>query len=152
MNRLALTVAALFLIIAATAVNAQVYEWKDEKGKTNFSDKPPIGASRTQRIIESETTAASSPIQKTAADRELEFRKRQKEAQESAEKTKKEQAASAEMKEACDNSRRRLAALESGERVGLRDDKGERYFMDDAQREQEIAKARQLIESTCKQQ
>lgn len=32
---------------------------------------------------------------------------------------------------------RRLQSLESGERIARRDDSGERYFLDDTQREQE---------------
>ena len=31
----------------------------------------------------------------------------------------------------------------------MRDDKGERYFMEDTQRQQEIASTRQAIESNC---
>jgi len=150
MKRFTIAVATL---LAAAAVNAQVYEWKDEKGKTYYSDKPPVGVSRTQRIIEpnsSNSPAASSSTQKTTADRELEFRKRQIATQESSEKAKKEQTASIDKKDNCENARRALAALESGERIALRDDQGERYYMDDAQREQESAKMRQTIQSSCK--
>lgn len=148
MKRFALAVAALF---AAALANAQVYEWKDEKGKTHFSDKPPVGTPRTQQTLESSASpAASSSPQKTTADRELEFRKRQKESQDSAEKEKKEQAASVDKKESCESALRLLEALESGERIALRDDKGERYYMDDGQREQESAKVRQIIQSNCK--
>ena len=148
MKRFALAVAAL---LAAMAVNAQVYEWKDEKGNTHYSDQQPVGVSRPQRIIESRSPAPSSSPQKTTADREMEFRKRQMESQEIAEKSTKEQTANANRKETCDSARRAVEGLESGERIALRDDKGERYFMDDAQREQEIAKARQAMQSTCKQ-
>ncbi|MFZ4537897.1 DUF4124 domain-containing protein [Propionivibrio sp.] len=147
MKRIALTVAALLL---ATAVNAQIYQWKDENGKTIMSDKPPVGNVRQQRKIESEPPAESSATQKTTADRELDFRKRQKESQESSEKASKEQAASADKKENCEKSRRYLQSLESGERIVQRDDKGERYFMEDAQRDQEISKARQAVQSNCK--
>jgi hypothetical protein len=147
MKRFALAIAAF---LAATAVNAQIYQWKDESGKTIISDKPPVGNTHQQRKIESAPSASSPSNQKTLADRELEFRKRQKESQESAEKAKKEQAASADKKENCDTARRQLQTLESGERISLRDDKGERYFMEDAQREQEIAKARQNLQSHCK--
>ena len=114
---------ALVALLAATAVNAQVYQWKDDKGKTHYSDKPPVGAPVVQRPIESAPTTSppvSSSPQKTTADRELEFRKRQKDAQESAEKAKKEQTASADKKENCENARRLLEALESGERIALR--------------------------------
>ena len=147
MKRFALTVAAL---LAATVVNAQIYQWKDENGKTIISDKPPVGFARQQRKIETDPSVASASPQKTAADRELEFRKRQKESQETTEKANKEQSASAEKKESCESVRRHLQALESGERIGMRDDKGERYFMEDAQREQEIAKVRQVLQTTCK--
>lgn len=146
MKRLALTVATL---LAMTAVNAQIYQWKDENGKTVISDKPPAGNIQAQRKIETGSAVTDTPAQKTAADRELEFRKRQKESQESAEKAKKDQATSTEKKEYCDNARRHLQTLESGERIALRDDKGERYFMEDAQRGQEIVKARQAVQS-CK--
>jgi len=147
MKRFALIVAAL---LAATAVHAQVFEWKDESGKTHYSDMPPPGNVRELRKIESAPPASGNPTQKTAADRELEFRKRQKESQTSSEKASKEQASASERNENCDNARRQLQLLESGERIALRDDKGERYYMEDAQREQEIAKTRQTVQSFCK--
>ena len=149
MKRFAYTLAVTALF-AAAGVNAQVYQWKDENGKTIYSDKPPIGAPGQPQKIHTPSPAASSATQKTLADRDLEFRKRQKESQESAEKAQKEQSASAEKQQYCDNTRRRLQALESGERISMHDDKGERYYMDDAQREKEITKARQDIGSNCR--
>jgi hypothetical protein len=146
MKRFALAVATLLTAASATA---QIYEWKDEKGKTHFSDKAPAANARAQRTITSEAPATGSATQKTTADRELEFRKRQKDAQDSGELAKKEQATSADKKESCANARRLLATLESGERIALRDDQGERYFMDDGQREQEAARTRQFMQSTC---
>ena len=150
MKRIAFAVAVL---LAAATSGAQVYEWKDEKGKTHFSDKPPPCSVRAQQIGESPASGVSGVNgsgSKTTADRELEYRKRQKEAQDKAEKDQKDRAANTERKESCEAARRLLATLESGERVALRDEQGERYYMDDAQREQESAKARQLIQSACK--
>lgn len=141
---------AVIALLAATAASAQVYEWKDEKGKSHYSDKPPVGTSPVKKTGLPESSAPSSSPQKTTADRELEFRKRQKDAQESAEKATKEQAASADRKASCDNARRALEVLESGERIALRDGQGERYYMDEGQRQQEAAKARQTIQSNCK--
>ena len=148
MKRIAL---ALTLLLAATVVNAQIYQWKDENGKTVISDKPPIGKVSQQRKIESEAPATTTATSKTAADRELEFRKRQKEAKEGAEKSSKEQSAISDQKENCASARQHLQALESGERIAMRDEKGERYFMEDAPRQQEIVKTRKTIESSCKQ-
>ena len=141
---------AVVALLAATAVSAQVYEWKDAQGKTHYSDKPPVGTAQVQKIAAPESSAPSNSAEKTTADRELEFRKRQKDAQESAEKAKKDQAASTDQKDNCEKARRALEVLESGERIALRDGQGERYYLDDAQRQQETAKARQLIQANCK--
>ena len=141
---------AVIALLAATTASAQVYEWKDERGKTHYSDKPPVGTSAVKKSAAPVSSAPSSSPQKTTADRELEFRKRQKEAQENAEKAKKDQAASTDQKDNCENARRALEVLESGERIALRDGQGERYYLDDAQRQQETDKARQLIQANCK--
>ncbi len=146
MKRLAL-VLALSLALPA---GAQIYQWKDANGKTVISDKPPVGQVRQQKTLESGTQAqVQNQKQKSLADRELEFRKRQKESQENSEKAQKEEASATEKRENCANARRQLQVLESGERIALRDEKGERYFMEDAQREQEIAKARRFVDSSC---
>ncbi len=147
MKRFALLVAVLFL---APSALAQVYQWTDENGKTVFSDKPPVGYVRQLKKIEPGTQVQNGQKQKSLADREMEFLKRQKESQESSDKARKEEASSVEKRENCDNARRQLQALESGERIALRDEKGERYYMDDAQREQETARARSFIDSSCK--
>ena len=147
MRRFALLVAVLFL---APSAGAQIYQWKDESGKTVISDKPPVGYVRQQKTVDSGTQVQNGQKQKSLADREMEFRKRQKESQESGDKARKEEASTAEKRESCDNARRQLQALESGERIALRDDKGERYYMEDAQREQEATKTRNFIDSSCK--
>lgn len=147
MKRLTLAVAAL---LVTTAVHAQIYQWKDENGKTVISDKPPAGAARTPRKIDAETPAANAAPQKTTADREMDFRKRQQESQEKAEKEQKEQAAAGQKKDNCERARRYLQSLESGERIALRDGQGERYYMEDAQRQQEISKAQQTVQADCK--
>ena len=147
MKRIAFTVAVLLTVATA---NAEIYQWKDKNGKTIISDQPPTGNVVEQKNISSDSPASNAATPKSASDRELEFRKRQKESQENAEKAQKEQATAVEKQGNCANARRYLATLESGERVALRDDKGERYFMDDAQREQETAKAKQALQTNCK--
>ena len=136
--------------LATTAAYAEIYQWKDASGKTVISDKPPMGATQQQKTFASESPASSVSAPKTTADKDMEFRKRQKEAQDNAEKASKEQAAATANKENCDNARRYLRSLESGERISQTDDKGERYYLDDTQREQEAAKVRHVLETQCK--
>ncbi len=137
------------VFLAISAADAQIYQWKDDNGKTVISDKPPSGPVKEQRKIETESTGGIATGQKTIADRDLDFRKRQKEAQDNAEKAKKQQTAAADKAENCANARRQLTTLESGERISMRDDKGERYYLDDAQRQQEIVRTRQIVAQSC---
>ena len=118
MKRIAFVVAVL---LATTVANAEIYKWKDKFGKTIISDKPPSESVIEQKKVSTDSVTNNAATPKTTADRDLEFRKRQKESQESTEKAQKEQAATAEKQENCANARRYLATLESGERVALRD-------------------------------
>jgi hypothetical protein len=145
---LPILVAALCLALPASA---QIYQWKDPSGKTIMSDKPPPGQTPAQKIPvqKQPSPTQAAPGQPSWAERDLEFRKRQKEAAENAEKAEKEAAATAQKEENCQRARRQLQALETGELITLRDDKGERRSIDDAQREQEKAKMRSFIETQC---
>jgi preprotein translocase subunit SecD len=131
--------------------NAQIYQWKDESGKTVISDKPPGPApARGARLIQ--RLQLPRRIKRRWPDRELDIReKRQKEAQEAAEKAEKEQAsASKERAKNCESARNSLQTLESGEPVVMRDSKGEAYYLEDAQRAQQIARARQAMQNNCR--
>ena len=79
MKRLALAIAA-FLV--TTATSAQIYQWKDESGKTVISDKPPAGSASTVKKVGSAPSSSNPSAQKSTADRDMEMRKRQQEAQE----------------------------------------------------------------------
>jgi hypothetical protein len=143
-----------FLFLAAALcvtlpASAAIYQWKDSSGKTVISDHPPEVGVQVQKQYKSSAPPPTDAKQPTLAEREAEFRKRQQETQENAEKAEKEEQAAAQKKENCDAARRQIQALESGERIALRDAKGERYYMDDTQRAQEIAKAKRFLESKC---
>jgi uncharacterized protein (DUF3084 family) len=140
---------AAAMLLAAFAAQAQIYQWQDENNTTVISDRPPPGSVTGARKIEADAPPASEASDQTLADREMAFRKRQKESQEGAEQADKEQRLAAQKKENCESARRSLQLLESGERVAMRDSKGERYYLDEAQRTQEIAKLRQDVQASC---
>ena len=89
--------------------------------------------------------------EKTLADKDLDFRKRQQEAREREEKSQKEQAYADEKKASCEKTRQYLRALESGVRIRQFDDAGKPSFMDDTLRAQELAKVRQNLQENCQQ-
>lgn len=144
------------LILASTATlplaQAQTYQWKDGNGRTVISDTPPPGnirPTKKESSIPSESTKAPD-APKTVAEREMDFKKRQQEAQEKANTESKERAANAEKKESCQRNRQHLAGLESGQRISNMDENGERRFMEDDERQNEITKARKFLADNCK--
>ena len=156
MKPIILLSAAFAVTFMALPVEAQqIYKWTDANGKTVVSDKPPPGQlpqqnTETKAQDDSPSEGKADKKEKTWVDRDLEFRQRQMERAEKEEKAKKEAAEAASKKENCENARRRLQTLESGQRIAMLNDKGERYFMEDEQRAQDIKKTRSFIDTECK--
>lgn len=151
--------AGLFLfLLAATAGAAEIYTWKDREGRVNYADNPPTGSTKARTLSGRDTEptpvpaaqpAAGESAQKSVADQDLEFRKRQAEAAEQKAKADKEAAAAEEKQKNCERARNQLKALESGQRVAQFNAKGEREFLDDAQRAAAIANAKKVADSWC---
>lgn len=141
------------LALASGAAQAQVYKCVGAAGKTVYSQTPcPEGAKSTTlgRSAPAPSGAAGAPAaQKSAAQLEQEFRKRHVE-QEKAEKKNSEQAAQTKEKEEnCRSARAQLVSLDSGMRQMRVNEKGERYYLEDAQMGQEKARARRAVETSC---
>lgn len=152
--------AAVLLALAAAAATAgDIYTWKDKDGRVTYSDNPPPGNIPARTLGGRNAEAAPGPPENvqgdkarapTAADQELEFRKRRAEASEQQVKADKAAAEAEDKRKNCERARNQLTALESGQRVARYNDKGEREFLDDAQRAQEIESARKAVDSWCK--
>jgi len=159
---------ALFVIasLGAAAAQAQVYKCLDANGRTVYSQNPcpPSMKSETMQRRGIPPASAVAPAgtadnasksgaaksgPKTAADQEQDFRKRQQD-QAKASKAADQKSAEAQAKDAnCRNARQRLAQYEIGGRISQINDKGERYYMDDAQIETEKARARADVSQSC---
>lgn len=157
--KLAISAAVCLLAAALPSTgSAQVYQWKDSSGRTIISDTPPPSTTKGTRSVggspapstEAPAAGSAAAAPKTAAEKEMEFRKRQQEAREKADKEAKEQAAAAERKDNCERARRQLAALESGQGFVTHDDKGERHVMQAAERQQEIERMQRFMADACK--
>ena len=151
MNKLLILVAS-FLVAGAAA--AQQYKWVDKDGKVRYGDVPPPGVNATRLKGPS---SGSSPAPAAAAKKDSEkaltpeqaFRKRQDEAEKGREtQAKAEQDAQAK-RENCTRAQEAVRVLESGQRVSRMDSKGERYFLEDAEIQQELARARQSAQQWC---
>lgn len=150
------SIIALALAAAMAAASAQNYKWVDKDGKLRYGDTPPPGVKATQLKPPPGPASPPAAVAKdakkgplTPAEQEQAFRKRQIDARAADEKAQKAQKDAAEKVANCANARESLAALESGQRIARTDDKGERYFVDDAQRERDIARGREMVKKAC---
>jgi hypothetical protein len=166
---------AFGLSLAETA-NAQ-WKWRDAQGQVQYSDRPPpqsvpvrdilgkppgsdtltVREMGPARSVVTPASAASPPDAATskapadvrAAQNQAAARQRQAEADEARRKADEEKLA----KQRADNCRRAqdyVRTLESGSRIARMNDKGEREFLDDAQRAGELQRSRELVASECR--
>ena len=105
---------------------------------SRYVDEPPSEQKPAEKTADKPADA-----DKTMAEKDLEFKKRQQEAREKADKEATERKAAADKKENCARARSNLAAMESKQPVATFNSKGERQLMDDTQRQKEIARSRQ---------
>jgi cytoskeletal protein RodZ len=161
-------VTAFLLLVTAWGVQAQ-WQWRDERGQMQFSDLPPPRTGPEQNILQRPNTAAarSSTSEPAAADAAsapataaksidpaLEARRRQAEQQQAAQRKADEaqaaQRAAEQRVQNCGRAREQVRLLESGQRITRTNARGEREFLDDAARGQELGYARQVVAAECR--
>ena len=161
MKRLSVAIwLALFLALPASAQ----YKWVDSSGLVHYSDKPPPGNIKTERLRpppqpastpaaddakgETEKGAAKAgPM--TAAEQEQAFRKRQADAAKEQERQAKKEAEARERAENCKRAKAAVANLELGGRQTRVNEKGERVFLTDQQINQETTRAQREADAAC---
>lgn len=163
---------ALLGLALSASVQAQ-WKWRDARGQVLYSDRPPPLTVPEKDILQSPTAvapriqiissqplgasasapapAASQPKAKTEAkaDSEDEARRRKAEQERDAKARAEEQKNAAVRRENCVQARGYMRTLEDGMRISRTNEKGEREILDDAQRAQEIARTRGMINSEC---
>ncbi len=147
---------AFFVLLVPFAAHGQLLKCTGKDGRVEYATECPPGTQQQQTGIKStregpSSSGAGSPQQKSVAEREADFRKRQ---MEGAEAQKKDEAKATEMaqnRENCERARIYLKSLQEGQRVAQIDPRtGERVFLEDPARPAEIAKAQQAADSWCK--
>lgn len=162
----ALALTALTLALLAPLAQAQQWMWRDKDGRVTASDRPPPRdiadkdilqrpVPETRRVasiapVASAASGVAPPAAPTALEREVQARKKAAEAEQAAKGKADEERNAARKAENCRNARSNLATLESGVRVARTNDKGEREFLEDASRTEEMRRAREVIASDCR--
>ena len=150
------------------AAVAQAYKWRDQNGTIVYSDSAPPSNIPPRNILQAPKVKASAPAAaaapaapqggaadpkpgqisrkaqvKSTAEREADYKKRQIEEQKKAKEQGEKTAQEDQQKAQCQSLAQNLVTLESGQRMAKVDSKGERYFIEDAERARDVAKARQ---------
>ncbi len=163
--------AAMALVLAAgfAAPASAQWAWKDDSGRTVYSDRPPPASIKSEQILRQPGPGSQgygAPAQsaqsaqagegkdaakgpKTMAEREQEFRKRQQENAEAEKKASEEQSRNEAKQAECERARGYLKALEDGQRIARTDAAGNREFLDDAARAKELARTREAMGKLC---
>jgi len=158
-------------LVAAPDASAQ-YQWRDADGRMVYSDLPPPASVAPAAVLKAptrvtpvETTSGSaaststapgpavstaSAAPQSAADREMEFRKRRLERAEAEKKAAEAEARSQRAQQACTETRGEIRTLESGVRISRMNERGEREYLDDAQRASRLDAARKSMQEACK--
>ena len=157
--------AALFAVafLAVSSAQGQVHKCVDAAGKVIYTQDPcpantkPGSISRS--VIQAPAAApagsaakgeaAKSSAPKTAAEQEQAFRKRQQDQAKAAKESDQKSAEVQRKEENCRHARERLAQYDIGGRMTRINPQGERYYLEDAQIEQEKARARTDVAQAC---
>ena len=121
----------------------------DEKGVTHYGERPPDGKKAAQvepRLATPGLVPANSP-QPSWKDKDLEYRSRRVETQQA--EVKQEQQRTAQ-RLACNQARDRLAQMKLARRVYQLDEKGERVYQSDEERNASAAELEQVLAQRCR--
>ena len=148
----------LFGLISVNAYSA-VNKWVDDKGQVHYSDQAPptdtravavINISASSEVVPTSGVAASGvSAPKSLAEREAEYKKAQKAKAEAASKAAKQKEADIAKQKYCEETRASLRAMQDSGRIAAYDANGERYYLDDAARQQRIETVRQSLQANC---
>jgi hypothetical protein len=134
----ALLVAVLF---GAAAAHAQMYKCVDDRGVTQYSDKPRPGCKGGPVDIRP-IPPVSGSLQERSEDfarEDADFNRRQNERERTAAKER------AELRARCSALREEQARLSSGRRLAQVNDRGERVYLPDEVRDQRLAQVRDAL-------
>ncbi|RZT98214.1 DUF4124 domain-containing protein [Rivibacter subsaxonicus] len=161
--------AIAFALCAVASLAQAQWKWKDASGQVQYSDRPPPNGVADKDILlrpappvtraQPVATPGSAPPAAAASaaagiDPALEAKKKQADKQladADAAKKKAEEEKIAQSRAAnCQAAQSNLRALQDGQRIARTNEKGERVFLEDAERTREIERARQVVATDCK--
>jgi len=163
-------VAACLIALVATGASAQsVWKWRDASGQVHISDAPPPTDVPDKNILKrpgsapapaaeaAPQAAASASAAASGVDSELQKRKakaekadKEKADKDAADKAALEKKNAAIKADNCQRAQTQAKALESGVRIARISASGEREYLDEKQRADELKRAQDSVAQNCK--
>ncbi len=161
---------AVLLSLFSIGAAAQ-WQWVDKDGRKVFSDRPPPPDIADKNILKrpknspapvapavapdaaAPATApapGASSAKPSELERKLEEKKKQVEKEAAAKKKADEERIAAARADNCKRARQSLAAFQSGLRITRMNDKGEKEFVDDAERAAETKRLQGIVDQDCR--
>lgn len=128
-----------------------VYKWTDEDGNVHFGDRP-TGEPTAERLkLTYNRTDAEKLENRIQGEREVaESLQEARAAEIEEERVAEEERLAAEENQArCESSRAKLNEMRAAPRIYRTDEAGERFFLNDVQRAESIARSESAIEENC---
>lgn len=145
-------IAAFAAMTAFAAAAQQMYRWVDENGHIHFTDSPPPENARKAEKIEVKPTPPSGPVKPPADYRQKEIESRgerlQKE-QDAKKAAANEASAAAQKRDRCIYAQRQVQVLIQQRPVYQVNEKGERVFVEDKDRQAELDKWQDRVKTYC---
>lgn len=146
-------IACAILVSGCSGALAQ-HVWLDTKGVKQYSDMPPPAGTPASRVLQSPglratAPAVDQPAAPSVAERNAAFEKRRIEQAEREAKEGEQARTVADNARNCDKARAYQRTLANGERVSKLDKNGERTYLTDQDRGQEMAAAQRVL-AQCK--
>lgn len=130
--------------------DAALWKWTDASGRTVYSDIPPTGDMKAERVNATPPPANPNAV-KEMANQDAELKKRQMQRVEEAGKSDKARAEAARRQESCALSRGQLKSMQQQGGVALYriNEKGERVLMDETARRKESERLETYLREQC---
>ena len=171
MQKTALPFVACLLALAVAGAHAQsLWKWRDASGQLHISDTAPPPGTPAKNIVSSPAGGVVAPpsslspaaapasaatgdpaaaAEASALDKKKKVADQAKADQAKADKAELDAKNAAVRKDNCARAQAGLAGLQSGERMVRINAQGEREFLDDSARAQEIKHAQDVAASSC---
>ena len=142
-RRASLCVAVLALALAALPAAAALYKWTDENGRVVYGDTPPAGV-KAERVNAAVPPADPNAI-RDMASKDAQIKARQQARADDEAKAVKAQADNKAKLERCAQIRGNIQTMRSDAAVYRFNDKGEKVYLESAEREKSIADSQKLL-------